>query len=164
MDKNELLGAIRSERARLKASLAGLTPGQMTAAGVMGEWSIKDILAHIAMWESQLVTTLFTSERGGSPRVFHGPAGVDRINAESFAQQRDRPLERVLSDFDAVHAQLLKRLKNLTDHDLSDPQRFKWMRGEPLERLIASDTYEHYAEHRPMVEAWLVRQAGDQTG
>ena len=157
MTKQELLKVIQKEREALEAALAGLTPEQMTAPGVMGEWSVKDILGHMALWESRLVTFLYSNERGVPPKMLHGQAEVDKVNAESYAEQHERPLDRVLADYHAVHAQLLKRLDKLTDRDLSDPQRFKWMEGEPLEKLVAGDTFEHYAEHRPMIEAWRSR-------
>ena len=152
MTKQEMLKRIQKEREAFEAVLEGLTPEQMTAPGVMGEWSVKDILGHMAMWESRLVTILYSNERGVSPKMLQGQAEVDRVNAESYAEQRERALDRVLADFHAVHAQLLKRLDKLTDRDLSDPKRFKWMEGEPLEKLVAGDTFEHYAEHRPMIE------------
>ena len=78
---------------------------------------------------------------------------MDQANAESFAEQRDRPLDRVLADFHGVHIQLLKRLEAVKERDLNDPKRFKWMEDEPLEKLVAGDTFAHYAEHRPAIEA-----------
>ena len=154
MTKRELLASIQSERAAFEASLTGLTPEQMTAPGVMGEWSVKDILGHVAMWEARLVTILYSIERGVAPKMLHSQVKVDQVNAESFLEQRERPLDRVLEDFHAVHVQLLKRLDALKERDLSAPKRFEWMEGEPLERLVAGDTFEHYAEHRPAIEAW----------
>ena len=159
MTKQEMLKRIQKEREAFEAVLEGLTPEQMTAPGVMGEWSVKDILGHIAMWESRLVTILYSNERDVPPKMLHGQVEVDKLNAESYAEQRERPLDRVLADFHAVHAQLLKRLDKLADRDLSDPKRFKWMEGEPLEKLVAGDTFEHYAEHRSMIQAWQNRSA-----
>jgi uncharacterized protein (TIGR03083 family) len=154
MTKTELLRIIQRERDAFEAAMAGLTPEQMAAPGVMGEWSVKDILGHIAMWESRLVTILYSVERGVAPKMLRGQTEVDKVNAESYAEQRERPLDRVLADFHAVHGQLLMRLEKLTDRDLTDPRRFKWMEDDPLEKLVAGDTCEHYAEHRSMVEAW----------
>lgn len=158
MTKRELLEAIHKGRAELEAALEGLSPEQMAAPGVMGEWSVKDILGHIAMWESHLVTTLYAVERGAMPKMLPTQAEVDKVNAESYAEQRGRPLERVLADFHAVHAQLLKRLEAIQERDLTGPKRFEWMEGKPLERLVAGDTFIHYAEHCPAIEAWRTRQ------
>jgi hypothetical protein len=160
MTKRELLEAIQKGRAEFEAVLAGLTPEQMTAPGVMGEWSVKDTLGHIAVWESRLVTTLYAVERGATPKMFRTQAEVDKANAESYAEQRDRPLDRVLSDFHGVHAQLLKRLEAARERDLTDPHRFKWMEDDPLEKLVAGDTFGHYVEHRPAIAAWRSRIAG----
>ncbi len=157
MTKTELFNTIETERKRLEDTLAGLGPEQMTRPGAMGEWSVKDILGHIAVWEARLVTILYTVERGVAPKMFHGQAEVDRLNGESYAEQRDRLLDRVLSDFHAVHAQLLKRLEVVRERDLTDPQRFKWMEGDPLEKLVAADTFGHYAEHLPAIEAWRAK-------
>jgi len=154
MTKRELLEAIQKERAAFEAALAGLTAEQMTAPGVMGEWSVKDILGHVAMWESRLVTILYSIERGVAPKMLHGQAEVDKVNAESFTEQRERLLDRVLADFHAVHIQLIKRLDLIKERDLTAAKRFEWMEGEPLEKLVAGDTFEHYAEHRPAIETW----------
>lgn len=153
MTKQELLKTIQKEREAFEAALAGLTPEQMTAPGAMGEWSVKDLIGHIAMWESQLVTALYAIERGVTPRLPR-PSEVDAINAQSYAEQRERPLDRVLADWRAVHIQLLKHLNTVQERDLIDPKRWRWMEGEPLWKLVANNTFEHYAEHRPAIEAW----------
>jgi len=163
MNKSQLLESIQKEREAFEVSFADLTPEQMTMPGVMGEWSVKDILGHIALWESHLVTLLYSIERGVAPRL-HRSSEVDKINAQSFAEQRERPLDRVLADFHAVHVQLLKRLDTTHERDLTDPKRFRWMEGEPLEKLMTSDTFKHYAEHRPAIEAWRSKSSDPTQG
>jgi uncharacterized protein (TIGR03083 family) len=154
MTKRELLEAIQKGRAEFEAALAKLSPEQMVAPGVMGEWSVKDILGHIGMWESRLVTILYAVERGATPsQLVHTQAEVDKVNAGSYAEQRDRPLDRVLADFHGVHRQLLKRLDAVEENDLFDPKRFQWMEGESLAKLVAGDTFEHYAEHRSAIRS-----------
>jgi uncharacterized protein (TIGR03083 family) len=159
MNKGILLETIQKEREAFEASFADLTPEQMTMPSAMGEWSVKDILGHIAMWESWLVTLLYSIERGVAPKLPRS-SDVDKINAQSYAEQRERPEERVVADFHAVHAQLLKRLDVVKERDLTDPQRFSWAKGRPLEEFVANNTYEHYAEHRPAIEAWHLQLPG----
>jgi uncharacterized protein (TIGR03083 family) len=163
MNKGQLLETIQKEREAFEACFADLTPEQMTPPGVMGEWSVKDILGHIATWEAWLVTLLYSIERGVTPKLPRS-SDVDKINAQSVAEQRDRPLERVLADFQAVHAQLLKRLGAVKERDLTDPMRFSWAKGKPLEEFVANNTYEHYAEHRPAIEVWRSKSSGSAQG
>jgi hypothetical protein len=45
--KAELLARLDREQTRLAAVLASLLPAQWTLPGVVGDWSVKDVLAHI---------------------------------------------------------------------------------------------------------------------
>jgi len=51
MGKRELLSALTDERAHLSAMLARLDDSQMVTPGVQGNWSVKDILAHMSAWD-----------------------------------------------------------------------------------------------------------------
>ena len=57
---------------------------------------MKDVLAHLAMWDSRAVTLLFQAERGSKLQLpqSHAPDWAD-VNASDYASQKDRPLERV---------------------------------------------------------------------
>ncbi len=47
MDKQQLLKQLEKAWAAIKESYAGLSDSQLTESGVMGNWSVKDILAHV---------------------------------------------------------------------------------------------------------------------
>ena len=49
--KAEFLNDIQVERKRLERNLNNLTAIDMTQQGVVGEWSVKDVLAHLVAWE-----------------------------------------------------------------------------------------------------------------
>ena len=51
MKKEQLLGKIDVAWSALQESYAGLSESQLTEPGVTGEWSVKDILAHVTTWE-----------------------------------------------------------------------------------------------------------------
>jgi hypothetical protein len=53
--KAELLAEIRLQRRRLETNLASLTADERCRPGVCGEWSIKDILAHLQAWEQMFM-------------------------------------------------------------------------------------------------------------
>lgn len=154
MNKADLIQRIETEWARLQSSLDGLSEEQLHTPGVVGDWSIKDILAHITAWQTRLITAMFKAEKGFQPETTGGGAAVDKLNEKFYREMKDRPFDQVWDDLDASYHQLLRRLENWSDKDLFDAKRFKWMRGEPFERYIAGDSYEHYAEHAAQIEAW----------
>ena len=154
MTKTELIAAIEGEWEALQAAIGGLDEQQMTGLPVFADWTVKDILAHLAVWESRLVTDLFKIERGVSPDWVEVEADVDKLNAQFYREQKHRPLERVLDDLHSVHLALLNRLEGLSDAALSDPGKHRFTGGKPLSAVVAADSAEHYQEHTPQIVEW----------
>ena len=155
MNKQALMERLVIERDTLNAVLESLTPEQMTAAPADG-WSVKDNLAHLAVWTARMITLLFSAERGQKPPDIDGMletdrAEVDAQNAQDYAAQKDRPLDRVLSDFHGAHRQLLKRLATWNEADLFDTRKFSWARGHSVADLVLSEVADHDADHRAQI-------------
>lgn len=147
MEIADILEQTEASRERLEDALEGLTAEQMIAPGVMGDWSIKDILAHVAAWQSRLVRLLFQIARQQKPQW--DMADVDGINAQIYAQQKERLLERVLEDFEGVYEQVCLRLEALPAAALA-----RRVGDVTLAQIIAANTYEHDDEHAMQIVAW----------
>ncbi len=155
MNKKDLIQGLEKGRAEFLATIDGLSDGQMTEPGVAGEWSIKDILAHVSRWEAELIGLLFQTQQGRQPITAQFSAlPVDELNARWYKDSRDRPLERVLSDFHAVRQQTIKRVQSFSYKDLTDPRHYPWLGGKPLAEWITSDSVEHEAEHAVRIREW----------
>lgn len=153
MTRSEILATLKHSRAEMERALAGLTEAQMTEPGVVGEWSVKDLLAHLTAWEVQVVTTLGQLQRG--QRIKSVPwtdEEAQTLNAQWHADYRDRPLDNVLADFRAVRPQTARQVERLSEADLQEPRKF--LSGDSLEKMIAVETFEHEAEHLPHLRAW----------
>ena len=153
----EILEKTETSRGQLEAMLEGLTLEQMETPGVMEGWSVKDILAHIAAWQARLARVLFQIARQQKPQW--DIRDVDGINAQIFAQQKERPLDLVLADFDGVYDQVYLRLETLREADLT-----RRLGDVSLAEIIAANTYEHDDEHAAQISAWRAQlPAGDAT-
>jgi hypothetical protein len=58
MTKARLLNLMRTERARWEDALAQVPSEQMTRSGIEGEWSAKDVVAHISQYDRGLLDWL----------------------------------------------------------------------------------------------------------
>ena len=160
MNKQELIGYLGAERAKLEAILARVKPEQMTQTGVCGAWSVKDIVAHLAVWTSREVTVLFQAERG--QKISYGVPDDSandwvNVNAKDYAQQKDRPLDRILEDFRGAHKQLLKRINVWQDEPaLFQANKLAGSKSSLADKMIGG-VGEHDAEHRGQIEAWLAK-------
>jgi len=159
MTKDELIAAVERAMDALQAALEGLDDAQLTTLPVVGEWTVKDVLAHLAVWESRLVTDLFRIERGVPPEVELSDAQVDQLNAQYYRDGKHRPPEHVLEDLHGVHLALLNRLEAMPEAALTDPARYGFMRGRPLSAWVAVDSLEHFEEHTAEILEWR-RQRG----
>jgi len=161
MDKSELLSMIRAERARWEALLVEVGEAQMTQAGVEGEWSVKDIIAHVTAYERWIVARLQSALRGETLRLEIDQLDLEQRNAWIFEENRNRPLHDVLAESKQVFQQVLKLAQTLSDEDLTDPHRLEpfldpvWTDGLPVWKCLAADSYEHYRQHIPFIRAWL---------
>jgi hypothetical protein len=89
MSKEQLLSMIQSARAHWDALLAAIPQAWMTEPGVEGEWSIKDIIAHIAWGERESLRVAQAHAVVGSD-LWRLPE--DERNAAVFEQNRRREL------------------------------------------------------------------------
>ena len=59
------IASLRAEREKFDAVLARVSKERFEVAGVVGDWTVKDVLAHLTVRESRVITLLFQIERGG---------------------------------------------------------------------------------------------------
>lgn len=155
--KAELLNLIQREHDLLKTQLARLSPEQMTRPGAENDWSVKDLLAHITTWEQWMVDWLPKVLQDHSRSIL--PAGstwedVDRLNAETYQKNKDRPLAEVMADFERSYQQTLEAIKPLSEETLFSII-LPWVEDRPLWHIVGANTYWHYREHREPLQAWI---------
>ncbi|KAF0107670.1 MAG: hypothetical protein FD146_1704 [Anaerolineaceae bacterium] len=153
LTKPELLQRIRDERRALEKVLARLTHPQMLLPGVDGEWSVKDVLAHISAWERNMLRWTGSLLRGQPPAT-PDPWDVERINAAIHAQVKDRPLAEALEEFRESYRAALALAESLTEKQLQTEYPSTWPMG-PLWLGVAANMNFHYKEHREDIEKWL---------
>ncbi len=161
MNKQELIAYLSDERAKLETVLARVKPEQITQPSVCGEWSVKDIVAHLAVWTSREVTVMFQAERGQKISYGVPDDGANdwaNVNAKDYEQQKDRPFERIFEDFRGTHKQLLKRLAAWQDETaLFQANKFAGSKSSLAQKMVGG-VGEHDAEHREQIEAWLAKR------
>lgn len=153
MDKTTLIATLRAEREQWEVSLTQIGEERMVQPGVAGEWSVKDILAHVMWTERETVGILQHRAFVGSP-LWRLP--MDERNAAMVAEHRDRSLHEVRAEAQQVFAQLIQAIQELSEADLNDASHFRDIPPNWLPwQVIAKNTYEHYRQHMPSLHAWI---------
>ena len=150
MDRQRFLKQLDKAWAEMKESYAGLTGSELAEPGVMGDWSVKDILAHVTTWEEEALKYLPLILRGDRPprySIMYG--GIDAFNAQMLEQKRGLALSEVLRQMDETHRRLIDYVQSVPEEQFTRETRFR--------RRLRLDTYSHYPEHAKLIQEWRER-------
>lgn len=163
MTRDELLQGLKDGRTELLEAIEGLTEAEATAPDPNGGWTLKDVLAHLAVWEAEVLKALGQVRMGKRPTINDvSDAEVDRQNARWQKETAGRPFDKVLEDLYGARTQTLKVVAQLPDEALNDRDRYEWLRGETLAAFIASETFEHARDHLHEIVARRKPRAGSE--
>src|SRR5215831_18682448 len=110
--KTNLFETMNQDRALLLDAITTLPEALLDEKGVVGEWSIKNVLAHLTGWER--IVTDFLPERlatGSRPAIFAiMSANEDAWNAQQVASGEHLTPKEQLGDFERARQALLQVL------------------------------------------------------
>jgi hypothetical protein len=132
-------------------SYAGLSDEELVEPGVVADWSVKDIIAHVTSWEEEAIKHLPVILDGKTPprySVTYG--GIDAFNARTIGLNRRLSLHEVLQQQEDTHRRLVAYIQSAPEDQLAGETRFR--------RRIRLDTYGHYPHHETMIRSWRARR------
>ena len=159
MKKSELLNWLRKEHQQWEAFLDQIGPARMDQPGVNGDWSIKDIVAHLTSWQIRNVASLYAAERSEPEPPPPWPAHLqteDEINAWIYESNHGRSVSEVLDESHQVFQQTLAAIEGLPDDVRINPEnRLVWLDGQCF---VAGEFFDHFHDdHEPDIRLWLAR-------
>ena len=149
----QALAAIHAQAHEWEDLVAEIGPERAEEKGPHGEWTFKDLAAHIADWENREMDLLEDPEA----KPPWGPGlDTDEINAFIYQRNAERPLGDVLRDAWLVYDRLRGIVTGLSEAELNDPKRFPNLDGTSLGDALASGSYYSHIrdEHRKDIKAW----------
>ncbi|MDD5370113.1 MAG: ClbS/DfsB family four-helix bundle protein [Anaerolineaceae bacterium] len=145
--KDQLISDSRTEYSGLERLIANLSPDEMVKPGVMGDWSVKDILAHLSEWHCMVLSWYESGLRGMAlpiPAKGFKWSQLPALNQQIYLRYRDQPLDEVLSRFRGFHHQVMKLIDDLTPEELFTPGYYTWTKKNHLAAYIVCCTGGHY--------------------
>jgi hypothetical protein len=143
---------LQTERRRLEQNLAKLSQADMIQPGVVGEWSVKDILAHLAEWEQLFLDWYAADQRGETPHppapgLTWKPKDLDILNRQIFEKHRGRSLPDVLAEFHNTHERFMTTVQAIPEKDVITKARFAWIGKSALYHwLTAFASHDRWAK------------------
>jgi len=126
--KTSIITRLNSERRRLESNLLRLTPEQIGQPDVVGKYSIKDVLAHLAEWESFMPAWVEASRRGADIAEPDWKK-VDDLNEGIYQKYREQSLEAILAYFHATHRRFMEMVEAMPEDEMLTPRRYTFLGG-----------------------------------
>jgi hypothetical protein len=156
VDRRQILKRLDEAWGTLQASYAGLSASELTEPGVTGNWSVRDILAHVTTWDEEALRFLPLIVAGGTPprySVTYG--GIDAFNARMTEAKSDLSLADVLRLMDDTHRRVIALIQKAPEEQLTGETRFR--------RRLRLDTYAHYPKHADAIRQWRAQRSAGQS-
>jgi len=145
-DKTEARAHFRQGRSELFA-LEGLSEKEQTQVPVVGQWTVRDLLAHILAWEEVCLERLDLFAAGRADEIpWVAEEEVDDVNARFHQEKSGLTLGRARERLEGVGRELEERLDRLPTEAAEG--------SEPIAVWFPNCTYAHYQEHAEHIRAW----------
>jgi len=156
MHKDEVKAVVADSWRQVDAAVAGLDEAALDEPGVVGAWSVKDLVGHVAAWEQRALCLITVGRSGAAPAETEEVA-VDAYNAAEAARRSWSPVQ-VQTEAAGTRAQLRSALESLTDEDWALPLRVG-TRTAPLGEWVGNALGgtlpgAHASEHAPEIWSW----------
>ncbi|HEY0070681.1 MAG TPA: DinB family protein, partial [Chloroflexia bacterium] len=109
-----LAGQLQDGRERLVNSYAGLTDEEMLEPGVAGDWSVRDVLAHVAGWDRAQTEAYRLMLRGERPALLDlDEEGNEAFNLETHERMKDLSMQEVITELFAAREEMVEVLREV---------------------------------------------------
>lgn len=142
--KAELIDLLKHARADELEFIASLNDADRSAIGTIDQWAPKDLIAHFTFWRTIMLKRLIAAQAGETPP---NPSAYLEWNDRAFEENRHRPWSEILDDSQHAFVDLIAKVQEMTDDQLTDPNRYEWRKGEPLWTNVRGNSYDHPETH-----------------
>lgn len=147
----ELLERLDASRGAFLDALEAVDADLVTVPGVMGDWSVRDIVVHVAAWAEHATNALDLAVSGRGGEFAYSTAETDAMNVRILEEARRTSPSAALEREEAAFSALRARVASLDPALL--PLRLG--NGDTVAEVIAYDGPDHYAEHTEHLRAWF---------
>jgi hypothetical protein len=151
VDRDAIERELRQAWDEVVAVVDAVPAREQEAPGVVEEWSVKDLLGHMAFWAEKAAVDL-RSLASGRPDDIETPGtdeALNEWNAREAAARSGKTLTELRADWEKSYEEALAELRR-TEPELLGTEVKGWAQ---LNRFLG-DTTLHYREHAEQIRAW----------
>lgn len=157
MADDQLLGDLDAAREGFLDALGAVDANLVTAPGVIDDWSVRDLVVHLAAWVEHATHALELASTGRGAEFQYSGDETDALNAVILAEARTTSPSDALAREQAAFEALRTRIVDLE----ADLLGLRLGNGDRVAEVIRYDGPDHYAEHAEHLRAWFADDEAD---
>jgi Mycothiol maleylpyruvate isomerase N-terminal domain len=146
-----VLDELIEARREFTEALDDVDPALLTTPGLVGEWSARELLAHLGYWAGHAAEAIHHAEQGRMGEFGEDELDVDQRNAIVARVALETDLATVRHREEAAYRALVDGLERLDPAWLEERASY----DDSLEQIIRDDGADHYREHALDLRAWF---------
>lgn len=152
LDELEALASeLVAARDEFVAAIADVDPQLLTTPGLAGEWSAREVIAHVGYWAGHAAEAMHHAAQGRTADFGEDDMDVDERNAVVARVAAETELATVRQREQAAFDALLTAIQRADPAWLDERVAY----GDSLEQVIRDDGSDHYHEHALDLRAWF---------
>lgn len=167
--KDHILAALREQFNSWEELLASMSEEQITSPQFDYNWSIKDVIAHLWVWQQISIARMeagLQDREPGFPKWIvesneDWEENANQTNALTFERHHNKPWPEIHQNWKEGFLRFLELGNKIPERDLLDTGRYSWLRGYSLAFILVA-SYDHHQEHFKKLVAWLSERGIDQ--
>jgi hypothetical protein len=130
LNQGAVLRFFREDHRKLKQTIAKLSESQILKDVVMGDWSVKDIIAHISAWNLEISKSIDDVLEKKAP--WYLTKGATAFNVAEVEQRRGWSLKEVLDEWERSFESLVHRIEEITGEEWNFDTGLNWADGSAV--------------------------------
>lgn len=159
-DLPALLDEVDAARTRFHDALATVDADLVMAPGVVGDWSVRDLVVHVAAWCEHGSAALDLATGGRGAEFTYSRDDTDAMNEAIAAEGHALSPMEALEREEAAYAAFRERIGMLEASQLDE----RLGNGDTVEAVIRYDGPDHYDEHAEHLRGWFGSDDEDADG
>ncbi len=154
-DKQALVARLTGARDELLRLVRSLPADRLETPGVVGAWSVKDVIGHVASWEDRLLTLAQTVLNGHAAKIewIKDDEALQAWNHKQYLRKRAWTWDETIRDLALMREEVLWNIGWSAPEQLFQQHTLDARSVSPaglLEGIV-----EHDQEHVAQLRAWI---------
>jgi hypothetical protein len=129
----------------------------VTVPGVMEDWSVRDLVVHVAAWSEHGAGAIALASSGRGAEFAYSKDQTGAMNERILGEARETSPGAALAREARAYATFREAVAELQDGSLGT----RLGNGDTLEEVVRYDGPDHYAEHTAHLRAWFGDEQDD---